>query len=84
MPSCRDIAANGKRVQERWENVRRLVTGFLVAAIFFAWGWVAYAHVWSNRSWGTFGGNCFEVLETGEAGCEASYTDNTTVTLSVQ
>lgn len=71
--------------EDYWQlNVRRILTGCIVAIIFFAWGWVACAHVWSGRSWGKFGGNCFEVLETGDAGCEASYTDHTTVTLRVQ
>ena len=47
---------------------------------------VYYAGKYSTKksvSWGKFGGNCFEVLETGEAGCQPSYTDKTTVTLSV-
>ena len=36
-----------------------------------------------GTSWGRFGGNCFEVVETGEPGCLPSYTDDTTLTLSV-
>lgn len=56
----------------------------LVAVIFFAWGWYVCATVVHRRSWGVFGGNCFEVVETGAPGCQASYTDDTTVTLSVR
>ena len=37
-----------------------------------------------DRSWGdVFGGGCFEVSETQRKGCDASYTDDTTVTLKV-
>ena len=39
----------------------------------------------SERSWGDdFAGGCFEVLETGRAGCGPSYADETTVTLRVR
>ena len=38
----------------------------------------------STKSWGRdFAGGCFEVIETGVNGCEASYTDDTTVSLRV-
>ena len=67
-------------------TTRYVVTGCLVAAVFFAWGWCVCATVLerSGRSWGLFGGQCFEVVETGKPGCQASYTNDTTVTLSVR
>lgn len=38
-----------------------------------------------ERSWGSeFGGHCFQILETDNPGCEASYTNDTTVTLRVR
>ena len=37
-----------------------------------------------SRSWGVFGGGCFEVLETGANGCRPSYTGDTRLTLTVR
>ena len=67
----------------QYQSAARVMLACFAVAILLAC--VYYAGVYSqNRpSWGKFGGNCFEVLETGEAGCQASYANNTTVTLGV-
>ena len=66
--------------REKKTGTHALALG-LVVAMALVWGHRAIAQ---SRSWGMFGGKCFEVVETGAPGCEASYADGTTVALQVQ
>ena len=74
---------SAKQSEKRCPSVRRerialAVVTFLLLVLLVA------ILVHRSRSWGVFGGGCFEVFETGSKGCRPSYTGDTRLTLTVR
>ena len=77
------MARGRHRDRDSRARIVRIVLACIAAVIVLVCVYMAGFYSRASSSWGRFGGNCFEVVETGEPGCLPSYKDDTTLTLRV-